>query len=494
MTIRWYNEKNQNVKKLGTRLGIAMKYFQIDKTKQNYLYQQIYKNFKKLILEGKFSTHYKLPSKRELAEELKVSINSVANAYEQLLEEGYIYAVERKGYFVEDITQFVSQQPVRKLDFPDDLKESSETREGWISLSHISIDSSLFPYNEWVKSIQKTIKHHQDDLAKISHSQGPYRVRKSIANLISLSRGVTCEPEQIVIGTGTQPLIQQLMATQPKYTKAAIENPGYARIYRLLKRLDIDTYTINLDEQGMDPFEVEKVNPNFLFITPSHQFPNGMIMPISRRIELLNWAAMCEGRYIVEDDYDSEFKYGTDNIPSLQSLDRDQRVIYVGTFSKTLLPSIRVSYMVLPPSLLREYRKHYSDWIHGGNTLHLLALSDFIDSGGYAKHIKRMSNHYNTKRKQLIKQLELKFGENIQINNVPAGLHFLAEFKTNRGYEEIEEKAKKERLEIYTIRRFLLEGENAPEGHIQFVIGFASIKLEEISEAVRRLERVIFPS
>jgi GntR family transcriptional regulator / MocR family aminotransferase len=444
-----------------------------------------------LILAGKFSTHNKLPSKRELAEDLNVSINSVANAYEQLLEEGYIYTVERKGYFVEDITQFISQQPTKKDYFPQDLKEYAETKEGWVSLSHISTDSTMFPYNEWVKCIQKAIKHHQQDLAKISHPQGPYLVRKSIANMISLTRGVTCEPEQVVIGTGTQPLIQQLMAIQPKNTKAAIENPGYARVYKLLKRINIDTFTIHLDEQGMDINEVKKQNPNFLFITPSHQFPNGTIMPISRRIELLNWASMSKDRYIVEDDYDSEFKYGTDNIPSLQSLDRDQSVIYVGTFSKTLLPSFRISYMVLPPELLRGYRQQYNDWIHGSNTLDLLALSYFIDSGEYAKHTKRMSNHYNTKRKELIKQLEMRFGDKIQIKNVPAGLHFLAEFKTDKRYDEIEDNAKKERLEIYTIRRFMLEGEYQTKESIQLVLGFASIKMEHIHEAVERLYRVV---
>jgi GntR family transcriptional regulator / MocR family aminotransferase len=468
-------------------------YFQIDKNKgSNYIYQQIYNHLKKLILDGKFSTHYKLPSKRELAEDLNVSINSVANAYEQLLEEGYIYTVERKGYFVEDIIQFISQQSTKKQDFPEDLKEHTEPKEGWVSLSHISTDSTMFPYHEWVKCIQKAIKHHQQDLAKITHPQGPFLVRKSIANMVSLSRGVSCEPEQIVIGTGTQPLIQQLMATQPEKIKAAVENPGYARIYKLLKGISIDTYTVNLDEQGIDVKEVEKLNPNFLFITPSHQFPTGTIMPISRRIELLNWASMSKDRYVVEDDYDSEFKYGTDNIPSLQSLDRDQSVIYVGTFSKTLLPSFRMSYMVLPPEILRGYRQKYSDWIHGSNTLDLLALSYFIDSGEYAKHIKKMSNHYNMKRKELIKELEGRFGDKIIIKNVPAGLHFLAELKTDKGYQEIEKRAKKERIEIYTIRRFMLEGENETKGSIQLVLGFASIKTERITEAVNRLYRVIY--
>ncbi len=275
--------------------------------------------------------------------------------------------------------------------------------------------------------------------------------------MIALSRGVVCEPEQIVIGADTQLLIQQLMEMQKKKTVIAIEDPGYARFYTLLKRMKFDVKPIELDEKGIDIRAVTASKANILFVTPSHQFPTGKIMPISRRIELLNWAAQGNDRYIVEDDYDSEFKYETDNIPSLQSLDRVQRVIYTGTFSKTLLPSFRISYMVLPLKILRKYRAHYADFIQGSNTLSLFTLHYFIENGAYAKHIKRMNHHYEMKRKSLIEQLQARFYHDIHIEDVPAGLHFLAQFRTEKTYDEIEESAKREKLEIYSMRRFMLK-------------------------------------
>ncbi|ASS88908.1 PLP-dependent aminotransferase family protein [Aeribacillus pallidus] len=470
-----------------------MIFFQIDKKdKSNHIYQQIYKSLKEAILERKIPTNEKLPSKRKLAEKLGVSINSVSNAYEQLLAEGYIYAIERKGYYVENITQFNNQKEA-KMNFPDDLKEEfSKKDEGWLSLSHMTADISMFPFKEWMKCEKIAIKNHKNELSDISHPQGPYLVRKTISRMIALTRGVKCEPEQVIIGPGTQPLLRQVLGMQRENIKAAIENPGYSRIYQLLKDMNFEVFPIDLDKKGINIKKVEALNPHFLFITPSHQFPTGIIMPISRRIELLNWASASEGRYIVEDDYDSEFKYGTDNIPSLQSLDRNQRVIYAGTFSKTIMPSFRISYLVLPPDLLREYKRHFSYWIQGSNTLNLFTLHYFIESGEYAKHVKRMNNHYEMKRENLIKELKWKFRNGIKIKNVPAGLHFIAEFKTDKGYKEIEERAKKEKLEIYSMKRFNLLG-NIEEGKkIILIIGFANIKNEDIPVAVDRLYRVIY--
>ncbi|WP_080872786.1 PLP-dependent aminotransferase family protein [Oceanobacillus timonensis] len=469
-----------------------MIFFNIDKNdKSAHIYQQIYHELKKSILAHKIPANEKLPSKRKLADTLRVSINSVTNAYEQLIEEGYIYTLERKGYFVENITQFNHRNNTENLQIPSDLKEKEIDREGWLSLSHMTADTSMFPFKEWIKSQNKAIKNHKDELSEISHPQGPYLVRKTIARMIALTRGVVCEPEQIVIGTGTQPLIRQLMQMQINNTKIAVENPGYSRIYSLLRNMKFDVSAVPLDKKGIQVEAIESINPQFLFITPSHQFPTGIIMPISRRIELLNWAALSQNRYIIEDDYDSEFKYGTDNIPSLQSLDRNQRVIYSGTFSKTLLPSLRISYIVLPPDLLRAYRCHYADWIQGSNSLSLFTLHYFIESGEYAKHMKRMNHHYEIKRKALINELQLRFKEDISIKDVPAGLHFLAQLKTTKGYKEIEAKAHLEKLEIYTLRRFMLGSELADTNIIKLVVGFARIENEEITEAVDRLYRII---
>ncbi|MCM3570595.1 PLP-dependent aminotransferase family protein [Neobacillus mesonae] len=466
-------------------------FIKIDRnTDSTYIYKQIYQGIKESILNEKIHSNEKLPPKRVLADELNVSVNSVSNAYEQLLAEGYIYTVERKGYYVENIAQFIEKEDVIKNKLPDDLKEEWMDKKGWLSLSHMTADISIFPFKEWMKQQQQAIQQYKRELSEITHHQGPYIVRKTICRMLALSRGVHCEPEQIIIGAGTQLLVRQLMAIQDKQKIIAMENPGYARNYNLLRNMHFKVLPIPLDEQGINMEEVEASNANFVFVTPSHQFPTGRIMPISRRIELLNWAIQTNDRYIVEDDYDSEFKYETDNIPSLQSLDRHHRVIYMGTFSKTMLPGMRVSYMVLPPELLREYRENYHDLMQPSNSLILYTLHYFIESGEYTKHLKRMNHQYETRRKILIKHLQMRFGKKVQIEDIPAGLHFLARFHSEKGYQEIEERAREIKLEVYSMRRFMLKDNFEEKNRIDLVLGFANISEENIPEAVERLYQV----
>lgn len=463
----------------------------IDKNKDaNFLYHQLYERLKEIILEGQLKANEKLPSKRTLAEQLDISINSVTNAYEQLLAEGYIYTIERKGYFVETITKFIENNNLSQNNLPSDLKETFTEKNGWLSLSHMTSDSSTFPFKKWLKCEQTAIESYQNNLSDMMHPQGPYILRKTICQMIGFTRGVVCEPEQIVISAGTQLLVQQLMMMQTYGTVFAMENPGYARIHNLVRRMKFEVLPISLDEQGINMEEIKASRANFVYVTPSHQFPTGRIMPISRRIELLNWAAQGDDKYIIEDDYDSEFKYETGSIPSLQSLDRNHRVIYMGTFSKTMLPGLRISYMVLPPELLREYLRVHADSMQSGNSTMLYSLHYFIKSGEYAKHVKMMNHKYESKRKILIKELTNRFQDRIRIADIPAGLHFLAHFQTEKSYQEIEERVAKQKLEIYTLRRFMLKKDVDESNQKDLVIGFANLKEENIPEAVERLYRV----
>ncbi|WP_139823797.1 MocR-like transcriptional regulator GabR [Thalassobacillus devorans] len=452
------------------------------------IYKQIYTHLKDLILEEAL-TERKLPSKRKLAQDLGVSVNSVAHAYEQLLAEGYIYSVERKGYMVEDITRYIKKD-WENDPFPDELKENGkqESFRPEVTFSHIATDAEHFPFKKWRRYQQHVINHHKKQLSLLPHPQGPYELRESIATMIALSRGVRCRPEQIIIGSGTQPLIHKLMSLQPRSTTIAVENPGYQRFYQLLKDMDFTVEPIDLDDQGISVEAIRERDPKWVFVTPSHQFPTGTIMPINRRIKLLNWAAESPDRYIVEDDYDSEFKYETDHIPSLQSLDRNRQVIYTGTFSKTLLPSLRISYMVLPPDLLKRYRNAFSHWIDGPSGLNLWTLKYFIDKGEYSRHIKRMNARYKAKRAKLIRELQRVFEDKITIQDIPAGLHFLVELDTALSYKDIEELAKERKIELYTIRRFYLQDINMPEtDKKKLIIGFANMKEDKVQESVERL-------
>lgn len=458
---------------------------------EKYIYQQIYEVIKNQILQRILAVHEKLPSKRQLATQLQVSVNSVTLAYEQLLAEGYIYTIERSGYFVEEIMLFDVDNQIQK-DFPQDLKEETVQLEGWLSLSHMSTNSSLFPFKSWLKHQVEAIDLFSKELCELSEPQGPYMLRQNIARLIQSTRGVHCEPEQIIINSTSQGLLEQFLSLQSSNSVFALENPGYARYHNLLKRHQLSIEIIPLDKNGVDLDILSKGNSQFLITTPSHQFPTGRIMPISRRIELLNWALEKDDRYIIEDDYDSDFKYKTDNIPSLQSLDYNQRVIYMGTFSKTLLPGMRISYMVLPPKLLRQYRTYFSTLIQPANILAMYTLNHFIETGAYQKHVRKMNYIYENLRTVLIEKLTLLFKEQVEITNIPAGLHFLVKVHTEKTYEEIEAALVEQKLELYTIRRFLIQEDPTYLNDRYLIVGFANINLEEIDEALARLHRVLF--
>src|SRR5699024_10891358 len=304
------------------------------------------------------------------------------------------------------------------------------------------------------------------------------------------NRGVKCEPEQIILGAGTQLLLKQLMELFPKQSVVGLENPGYPRFNQLLKSMNYAIETIELDHKGASIDNIKQVNPNVLVITPSHQFPTGIIMPVSRRIDILNWALQTEKRYIIEDDYDSEFKYETDNIPSLQSLDEQQSVIYTGTFSKTLFAGIRISYMVLPVELLKKYQEVHSDLMCSSNTLELYTLSRFIEQGDYMSYVKKMNYKYEIKRKKLIQELEKVFGEKIDIQSIPAGLHFIAEINTKISYEKFSEKAKELKLELSTLS-YYKQTTIQESGKLSVILGYAQIELEDIEEAVLRLKKIV---
>lgn len=457
--------------------------------KKGYIYKQIYDVIKKYILNGELNAGEKLPSKRELAEQEGVSLNTISNAYDQLVAEGYIYSKERQGFFIEEIAPFKHHDKVTN-DFPKHLKELEQTNQGWLSLSHNKLDLTHFPYKEWFRHQQTVFEKNLADLEAIPHLQGPLKVRKTIARMLLFNRGVKCEPEQIILGAGTQLLLKQLMELFPKQSVVGLENPGYPRFNQLLKSMNYAIETIELDHKGASIDNIKQVNPNVLVITPSHQFPTGIIMPVSRRIDILNWALQTEKRYIIEDDYDSEFKYETDNIPSLQSLDEQQSVIYTGTFSKTLFAGIRISYMVLPVELLKKYQEFHSDLMCSSNTLELYTLSRFIEQGDYMSYVKKMNYKYEIKRKKLIQELEKVFGEKIDIQSIPAGLHFIAEINTKISYEKFSEKAKELKLELSTLSYYKQTTIQESE-KLSVILGYAQIELEDIEEAVLRLKKIV---
>lgn len=458
---------------------------------KKYKYQLVYERIKEQILAGNYQPHEKLLSKRKISEQFNVSINSVIVALDQLIVEGYVYSLERKGYFVEDITRYdLDDQEWSGL--PAELKEQPIERPYQTSFSHMASNMSLFPYNEWLKCEQKAIQQFNNELSHLSHQQGPYIVRQTLAQHLNFKRGVRCEPEQVVLHSSSQALMSQLLELFDDAPHTiALENPGYTRYKALIEDHGWDVLTVPLDEKGFDVERLQNQDVQLVCVTPAHQFPMGMIMPISRRFELLNWVNVPQERYIIEDDYDSEYKYETAHIPSLQSLDRSQRTIYMGTFSKTLFPGIRISYMVLPPNLLKKYKEKFNHLIPSCNTLNLYTLHFFMKDGYYQKHLSTMTEHFEEVRKCLIHTLEEAFDEDLNIIDVPAGLHFIIHYNTERSYAEILECAKNESLEIFSLERFYLTHVEDEDDGRYFILGFASLQLHEIPYAVKKLKNIL---
>lgn len=452
-----------------------------------YIYRQLYKRLKSDMLASKYESHEKLPSKRNMAKHMNVSVNSVKAAYEQLLAEGYIYTEERKGYFVEPLDKLIINPEAQNT--LASYKSAAEIDYDY-SFSHMSTDISEFPIDIWTKLTKRVFQDYDHYLSSIPNVKGPIELRQSIAKLVSYQRGIQCHPEQIIIGSGTNTLLMKLIQLMSENVKITVENPGYSRFRTILQQTQTQMVPVSLDNKGISIEEIKKVQPDAIIVTPSHQFPMGTIIPVSRRISLLNWASKTHS-YIIEDDYDSEFKYETDNIPSLFSFDKNERVIYLGTFSKTLMPALRISYMILPAKLVRKFEVQNQSTIPDFSILNALTLNLLIKEGHYEKYLKRMHQLYGKKRAYLIEELQMTFGNNIDIKDTQAGLHFIIEVVSPYTYEEIEVRAKEFKLEFYTINRFNVKALQNNSKRKTLIIGFSKIEQQQIPEAVQRLKKVI---
>ncbi|MGO3048902.1 PLP-dependent aminotransferase family protein [Staphylococcus casei] len=454
---------------------------------EQYIYREIYNRLKEDILAFKYDSHEKLPSKRGMAEHLSVSVNSVKSAYEQLLAEGYIYTQERKGYFIEPLDKLIID-PHAHITLEAHESNLEDTYD--YSFSHMSTDISEFPVDTWTKLMKRVFQNYDYYLSAIPHIKGPVELRQSIAKLVSYQRGIQCHPEQIVIGSGTNTLLMKLIQLMEDDVKIAVENPGYSRFRALLKQTGTHILPIELDHKGISINQIKQLQPQAVIVTPSHQFPMGTIMPVSRRIDLLNWASQNHS-YIIEDDYDSEFKYETDNIPSLFSFDKNESVIYLGTFSKTLMPGLRISYMILPSTLIKKFEAQNHNMIPDFSMLNALTLNLMIKEGHYEKYLKKMHQLYGKKRAYLIAELNKVLKSAITIKDTQAGLHFIIEAKSRYTYTEIETRARDQKLELYTINRFSMKAlQNNSESKL-LIIGFSKIQQQQVPEAVQRLKKVL---
>lgn len=444
------------------------------------LYIHLYKFIKHEIQMGNMKSNSKLPSKRKLSHYLAISQNTVEAAYEQLMTEGYIISFPRKGYFVSDL-QGILEVNIEKEAVNEKLKKKKIYQYEFYS-SRVDVES--FPYSIWRKINKEILGEENKELLQIGHSQGDRNLREAINNYLRFSRGVNAKIDNIIIGAGTEYLIQIIINILGRNKRFSVEEPGYYKIKKILKINGVNPIPISIDNQGVNVDRLRESNSEVIHITPSHQFPTGIIMPINRRIQILNWANESKGRYIIEDDYDSEFRFEGKPIPALQSLDNKGKVIYLGTFSKCFSPSERIAYMVLPDELMKIYRKDFSFLACTVSRSSQQALVRFIEEGYFERHLNKMRNIYRKKREFLVTLIK-KYLNNTEIIGTNSGLHLLLKVNNGMNEEELIKSAEEKGVMVLGLSKSYLN--NIEESKTVF-LGYANLKYNEIEEAIKLLK------
>ncbi|TMV43298.1 PLP-dependent aminotransferase family protein [Paenibacillus mesophilus] len=450
------------------------------------LYLQLYKYIRRQIESGDIPAHAKMPSKRKLANSLKISQNTVTTAYQQLVAEGYLDARTRSGHYVGTVAEdgFVP----RPLRSKQTMKEWADERDGYdFVFDHASVDCSAFPLDSW-RRLYKDVLFETESLVTLGDPQGDYGLRNEISEYLYRSRGVQCSPGHLIVGSGTQTLLLLLVQIIGWNRKYAMEDPGYSKARKVLQHNGAQIEPIPLDQEGLSIRALQEQEVDIVYVTPSHQFPTGIVMPISRRYELLQWAAEKSERYIIEDDYDSEFRYSSKPIPSLQGLDTNGKVIYMGTFSKALMPSLRLSYMVLPTELLDIYRVRFSFYSQTVSRIEQQVMERFMREGFWASHIQKMRNLYERKKEVLVSSLRRSFGNELQIEGLDGGLHVIVGFDRPISERELIRRAKQEKVLVQSLSLHYADN-TRPELCNMVLLGFANLTADQIQEGVLRLER-----
>lgn len=444
------------------------------------LYEQIYQYIREEIRSGNMKCGTKLPSTRMFSAHLQVSRSTVMMAYDQLLSEGYIESAPHKGYFVADV------EGLYDVKLEGEEKNVTGVKEVCFAydFSPYGIDLDSFPFNNWRKVTKNVLVDDNKELFSRGDAQGEEEFRKTISNYLYQSRGVVAKPRNIIVGAGNEyllMLLNQLLAGEKIF---AMENPTYRQTYRILKSLGERVVTVGQDRNGMSVESLTKSGANIAYVMPSHQYPLGIVMPVGRRVELLKWADGAAGRYIIEDDYDSEFRYRGKPIPALCGFDKGQRVIYIGTFSKAIAPAIRMSYMLLPDELMKQYHERIGFYSCTVSRIDQIVVKDFMESGYYEKHLNKMRALYKNRHDVLLGELE-DFRRDFEITGENAGIHLLLKSRKNICEEELIEKAQQRGVRVYPMSAYDISGEKR-EYHT-VILGYANLCENEIRQGIALL-------
>ncbi len=440
------------------------------------LYEALYRCIREDIRSGKLRSGEKLPSKRALAANLEVSKITVEGAYEQLLQEGYIRSQEKVGYFVEGMEYPASMaapaaaQPEAPENAPIDLTLNAPEH---------------FPFSVWSRIQRQVMLDLGEKLLEPMPNQGILPLRQQICRHLADFRGMQVEPENVLIGAGGDFLCNLLMQLLGQDKVFAVEEPGYEKTRRIYQAGGVTCVPAAMDEKGVMPQSLG--DAQVLHISASHHFPTGLVTPLQRRKELLAWAAQGE-RYLIEDDYDSEFRFNERPVSAMHSLDRTGRVIYMNSFSKSLAPSIRISYLVLPPALMQRFRQQFGFYSCTVPSFEQYTLARFLGEGHFEKHINRLRRAYKLRRDQVVELIRgCPFGRKLTILEQDAGLHFLVQVDSPLSAEEMVERCRAVGIRIRSLQSYY----HCPveDGKSKcLLVNYSSLRPEKLRELGQRLE------
>ena len=456
----------------------------LDSSGSRPLYEQLYRYIRDEIEAGRLAAGERLPSKRALAAHLKISVVTVEGAYGQLQAEGYLRSEPKRGFFVQAVQEehrppapaLRPEEPARPRPAPD------------YDFSTSGVDVSLFPTSTWARLMRQVLSGRADALLSSPHPQGAPELRRAIAGHLYRFRGIRADPRQIVVGAGSETLLGFLVQLLGREGGYGVEDPGYAKPHRIFTSCGAVVRPIPLDGQGLRVDVLGERAVRVVHVTPSHHYPLGIVMPVARRQALLRWAAADPGRYIIEDDYDSEFRFSGRPIPALQSLDGGERVIYLNTFAKSLAPSLRMSYMVLPPHLLEKWRRDF--WFYSSTVpaFGQYALAAFMEGGHFERHLNRSRTRYKARREALLAAArETGLTQSGSFAGGDAGLHLLLWMDRRWTEGELVDRAAAAGVRVTPLSACDLTPP-APDRPPALIRGYTRSAAEDMAPALRRLK------
>ena len=458
--------------------------YTLDKSRGESLYASLYEHIREDIAGGKLKAGERLPSKRALAENLGVSVATVESAYAQLMAEGYVESRERSGYYVCAVG-FPQSRRREALPVPETPEKK---KKPLFDLSSGGGKDVSFPFSVWAKTMRGVVAEKGKEIMHPTDFRGVPELRKAIADYLYQSRNIQVSEENMIIGAGNEYLYGLLVQLLGRNRRYGVEDPGYPQISRIYRANDVKILKIPLDREGLSAEALMKSGTEILHISPAHHFPTGIVMPVSRRNAILDWAYEKPERYIIEDDYDSELRHTGKPVPPLFSLDTQGRVLYLSTFSQTISPSLRIAYICLPRQLMERFRKKLGFYNCAVPCFEQYTLARFIASGDYERHINRLRKRLRDNREVILGQIENgPLQGRCSIQEERAGTHFLLKLKTGKGDRDLKREAAAHGLGT----RFLSDYQEEPSENGCLVLNYACMEAEKLPHALEILAEII---